>query len=88
MQDLMLEKEKLQLAVAQQAERSKHELEMARERAELDLAKTKGNLERNALTATERDKEQTMQIDQLREKVEKLMHSLQEVSHQNKRDSD
>ena len=29
-----------------------------------------------------------MQIDQLREKVEKLMHSLQEVSHQNKRDSD
>lgn len=88
MQDLMLEKEKLQLEAAQQAERSKHELEMARERAELDLAKTKGNLERNALTATERDKEQTMQIDQLREKVEKLMHSLQEVSHQNKRDSD
>ena len=53
----MLEKEKLQLEAAQQAERSKHELEMARERAELDLAKTKGNLERNALTATERDKE-------------------------------
>ena len=29
-----------------------------------------------------------MQIDQLREKVDKLMHSLQEVSHQNKRDAD
>lgn len=70
------------------AERSKHELEMARERAELELAKTRGNLERNSLTATERDKEQTMQIDQLREKVDKLMHSLQEVSHQNKRDAD
>ena len=88
MQDLMLEKEKLQLAVAQQAERSKHELEMARERADLELVKTKGNLERNSLSATERDKEQTMQIDQLRDKVEKLMHSLQEVSHQNKRESD
>ena len=61
---------------------------MARERAELELAKTRGNLERNSLTATERDKEQTMQIDQLREKVDKLMHSLQEVSHQNKRDAD
>lgn len=81
LQDAVLEKEKRQLELTQVQERSKHELEMQKERAELELQKTKGSLERNLLTASERDKEQAMQIDQLRDKVEKLMHSLQEVTH-------
>ncbi len=34
---------------------------MQRERAELELQKNKGSLERSSLTASERDKEQTMQ---------------------------
>ena len=81
LQDAVLEKEKRQLELTQVQERSKHELEMQKERTELELQKTKGSLERNLLTASERDKEQAMQIDQLRDKVEKLMHSLQEVAH-------
>ena len=43
--------------MTQVQERSKHELEMQKERAELELQKTKGGLERNILTANERDKE-------------------------------
>lgn len=47
---------------------------MARERAEIDSQKTKSVLERSLQTSEDRLKENTITIEQLRDKVEKLMH--------------
>ena len=51
---------------------------MAREKAELDIQKTKATLERSLLTSEDRAKEQSLLAEQLRDKVDKLMHQLQE----------
>ena len=69
-------------------ERSKHELAMAREKSELDMQKTKATLERSLLATEDRLKESQLSAEMLREKVDKLMHQLQEQGHTAKRETD
>ena len=54
---------------------------MAREKAELEMQKTKATLERSLLTSEDRNKEDQIIINQLRDKSEKLLHQLQEQGH-------
>ena len=61
---------------------------MAREKAELDMQKTKATLERSLMTSEDRVKEDAITISQLRDKVDKMMHQMQEQTHQAKRDLD
>ena len=49
---------------------------MVREKAELEHQKIRATLERSLLTAEDRAKEHELTIEQLRDKVEKLMHDL------------
>ena len=80
--------EKPKLELAQVQEKIKQELDMQKKQAELVLQQTKERLERDLLTTTEKNKEQVIQIDQLQDKVEKLTHSLQEMTQAGKRDLD
>ena len=50
---------------------------MSQEKYELDNQKTKASLERSLLTAQDRVKEDALTIEQLRDKVEKLIHQQQ-----------
>lgn len=49
---------------------------MAREKSELEHQKMRATLERSLLTAEDRAKEHELTIEQLRDKVDKLMHDL------------
>jgi hypothetical protein len=84
----MLAKEKLTLDLAQATERSKHELDILKERSDLEMSKQKMAMERQISVAIEREQEAVIEAEALREKNEKLLHQIQEASHTYKRDVD
>ena len=49
---------------------------MTREKAELDHQKTQSSLERALQTSEDRNKDYSLQVEQLRDKVDKLMHQV------------
>lgn len=63
LQEATLSRDKVTLELAQAQERSKHELQIAREKAELDSQKIKATLERGLLTADDRNKENALTIE-------------------------
>ena len=58
---------------------------MAREKAELGQQKLKASLERGILATEDKNRENTHTIEQLRDRIDKLLHELQEQGHQAKR---
>jgi len=69
-----LARDKLQLELTQTAERAKHDLEMLREKTDLEHHKAKVALERLVQMANEREQQALCDADQMREKHEKILH--------------
>jgi hypothetical protein len=78
LQDSILEKEQLTMEITALSERTKHDIEMARERAHIDATKQKSQWERQAAMGSEHAREVSGQNEQLRDRNEKLQYQLQE----------